>query len=185
VSLSRFLHESHTMLRADSSLESGKALELVRDKWLEERRYKDLVVAVLANWTSGNCVDFMRPISEALLRSNEQSLHRSLWARTINRQVASAFNSYAHLRASGPTFEELTQVDFQGFNEFDINDYDDRGRATSYLMNRLVQSLLMWRDELRSKSWGEEEVERLIDQVRALKKPRPLSVESLSLHADS
>ena len=172
MSLSRFLEEAHAALRADSSLQSKDALELVRDRWLQEKKYEGLVGAVLANLTSGNCVAFMKPLSEALVRCGEQSLHRKLWAKTIKRQIASAFDSYAHLKASKPTFEEVIHVDFHDFNEFDFNEYDDRKKATAFLMNRLLESLQLWREELRSRAWNEDEIDLLVDQIRSLKKPR-------------
>jgi len=172
--LARFLAESHEALRANLVPDSVQAMEQVRDRWIQEEKYEQLVGAVLANWTSGNCVDFMKPLSASLLQAEEQSLHRKLWARTIKRQIDAAFSSYAYLRSSSPTFEEIIEADCTGFNEFDFNDYDDRKRATSFLMNRLVESLHLWREELRARQWSSDEIELILSQIRALKKPKLL-----------
>ena len=172
MSWARFLEESNESLRGNSALDSNRALELVRDRWLKEEKHEELVNAVLANWTSGNCIAFMKPISAALLQSGKQTLHRKLWARTIKRQINSAFDCYAHLRALKPSFEAIIEVDSADFDEFDFNAYDDRMKATSFLLKRLVKSLQLWQQELQSRNWSTEEVELILNQVRALKRPR-------------
>lgn len=56
------------------------AYEVVRDAWLAKKQYMPLVKAILGNWTSGNCVEYMLPVSKVLIADGELGLHQHLWA---------------------------------------------------------------------------------------------------------
>lgn len=49
------------------SLDVEEVLALVRDEWIRDKRYKELVGFILENWDSGNCDDFSRPLSQHLI----------------------------------------------------------------------------------------------------------------------
>ena len=155
----------------DSSLRVEQALEITRDRWLKDMKLEALVSATLANWTSGNCVAFMLPISEALLSADMQVLHRALWARTIKRQADDVFRNYSHIRKLKQSFEVLVSVESADFNEFDPHAYDDREKATSFLLKRLMSSLELWREVLMRRNLSPREAEEIAACVRALRKP--------------
>jgi hypothetical protein len=58
------------------------------------------------------------------------------------------------------------------FNEFELHAYDDREKATSFLLKRLMNSLGLWREELMRENLSTREVEEIADCVRALKRPK-------------
>lgn len=148
-----------------------RAQEKVRDKWVAAKDYRAVVTAILGNWTSGNCIDFMLPVSEALLAAGEHELHHQLWARTIKRQADDAFRNYSHIRKDKRTFEEIVDIDSSHFDEFNHFAYESRDVATSFLLKRLVCSLELWRQSLRSRRLETGEIDRIERDVRALKKP--------------
>lgn len=172
MSLARFLDDAHRAMRIDSSLRVEQALEITRDQWLKDMKLEALVSATLANWTSGNCVEFMLPISEALLLADMQALHRKLWARTIKRQADDAFRSHSHIRALKYSFETLVAIESTDFNEFELHAYDDREKATSFLLKRLMNSLGLWREELMRENLSTREVDEIADCVRVLERPK-------------
>lgn len=172
MSLAQLLDDVHRTMGIDSSLRAEQALEITRDRWLKEMRLEALVSATLANWTSGNCVEFMLPISEALLLADMQVLHRKLWARTIKRQADDVFRSYSHIRTLKHSFETLVSIESADFDEFEQHAYDDREKATSFLLKRLMRSLELWREGLARKNLSTCEVEEIAACVRALKRPK-------------
>ena len=53
------------------SLEVEKVEALVRDQWIHDKRYKELIAFILENWDSGNCDYFSRPLGQHLIDVNE------------------------------------------------------------------------------------------------------------------
>ena len=51
---------------------------IVRDKWISDKRYKELIAFILENWDSGNCDEFSRPFSKHLLENNELKLFKQM-----------------------------------------------------------------------------------------------------------
>jgi hypothetical protein len=129
------------------------------------------VTAILGNWTSGDCVEFMGPLSQLLLEDKAHDLHRLLWARTIKRQLEEFFRCYGHLRKSKPAFEEIISVDASRFDPTRMEAYEAHGVAASFMLNRLMETLGLWRAGLQSAQLDTSEVDGIEQQVRFLKKP--------------
>jgi hypothetical protein len=143
----------------------------VRDKWIAEGRYEDLARAILANWTSGNCVAFMTPLTAALIDAGAFELHRHLWARTIRRQVDTFFAVLGREERPKPAYLRLLNADTTGFNENDPTAYHDATRAAAFLLQRLSCDLQRWRDELRGAGRDAREPEAIACSLQRLERP--------------
>ncbi len=147
----KFFREMHAVMRdgteADLKQRMQAAYDTVRDDWIARGEYAALVKAILGNWTSGNCVDYMLPLSAKLAEEGHEALHDQLWTRTIKRQVECFFRAYAPVRQSKLSAEDVLAIDPTGFDEFDINSYFDAPKASSFMLHRLLDSLASWRAE--------------------------------------
>ena len=171
-----FFREHALLMRpgtsADHDSRVREAYDAVRDKWIAEKRYLDLVRAITANWTSGNCVDYMAPLSQALIAEGEIDLHRHLWTRTIKRQVDGFFHRLALISGKRPQYLRLLNLDTSSFIETDPASYVDPERAAAFLLQRLYADLGRWKDELRSANLPTDEPEQIERRVQLFKVPQ-------------
>ena len=183
MSLNRFIRETgEAMLQA--GLSDDQAQAHVRDQWIARRDYAPLVAAILANWTSGNCIAFMTPVTQALLADNEPDLHHRLWARSIKRQCDDFFREYASLRGQKLSSLDILAVNADGFDEFDPDSYADKRTAASFLLKRLFASLQHCKVELLDAGFDPAAVAPIIDSLRHLRKPR-IAMERPAQDTDS
>ena len=153
-------------------ISTERSQELVRDTWLAAGEYRALVAAILGNWTSGNCIFFMTPVTRILLGKNERELHRHLWARSIKRQSDTFFREYTFLRGQKLTSGEILSVDSSGSDESCWESYTDKRAASSFLLNRLLSDLDHWRGELVDFGLDPAVVDQVTASLRALKRPQ-------------
>lgn len=176
MSASQFYREHAALMRPGTSADHAQrmrdAYDAVRDKWIAERRYADLARAILANWTSGNCVAYMAPLSAALAAAGEVELHRHLWTRTVKRQVATLFHALGAIEGRKPAYLRLLNLDTEGFVETDSASYRDPERAGAYLLQRLTGDLRRWREELRSGHLPTHDPDQIERSLQLLKVPR-------------
>jgi hypothetical protein len=158
--------------REDHEHRVQEAYEAVRDKWISEGRYLDLVRVIVANWTSGNCVAFMAPLGAALVEAGEAELHRHLWSRTIKRQVATFFNAFDRIQGEKPPYLRLLNLDTQGFAEGDPASYRNPERAAAFLLQRLTGDLDCWRAESLRGGLATDDPEQIQHCLQRLKVPR-------------
>jgi hypothetical protein len=149
-----------------------EAYDAVRDKWMAEGRYAELARAIIANWTSGNCVAYMAPLTRALVAAGEVELHRHLWTRTLKRQVASLFQVLTSMGNGKTRYVRLLNLDVAGFVETDPDSYRNQERAAAFLLQRLSADLQRWKDELRDADLPAEEPEQILRSLQQLKAPR-------------
>jgi hypothetical protein len=92
----------------------------VRDKWLKDGRFRELVSFTLENWDSGNCDDFMKPLVEALITTNEFSLFKRLWKGILSHRARKAWLYFSTLEKSFPKLkgEDLNEIDISNLNQF-------------------------------------------------------------------
>lgn len=169
---SRFQHEIDELMGSGGAQTQEQAVEIIRDRWLAASEYYELVAAIIGNWTSGNCIPFMLPVSRVLLEKGELYLHHQLWARSIKRQVSTFFRDYSHLRKLHLSFEDLASTNSSGFDESNWKCYNDKRIAASFLLNRLLADLSVWRSELDHSGMDTQEIERILDNLRLLKQPK-------------
>ena len=171
-----FFREHALLMRpgtsADHHLRVQEAFEAVRDKWIAEQRYEDLVRAITANWDTGDCVDYMAPLSQALVAAGELDLHRHLWTRTIKRQVDRFFHYLGHVSGQKPRFLQLLNADTSTFAADKPASYLRPERAAAFKLQRLFAHIGRWKDELRSANLPTDEPERIERCLQLLKVPQ-------------
>ncbi|KRG42931.1 hypothetical protein ARC78_08070 [Stenotrophomonas pictorum JCM 9942] len=149
-----------------------EAYETIRDNWLSKKEYAALVKAIVGNWTSGNCVEYMRPLTAALVAEEELELHRHLWTRTLKRQLSAFFREYSFIRRQRLPLQDIASTDSSGFDEFDYASYSDHRKAASFLLGRIYSSLAIWRDELIGAGLSTEDPDNIVASLQLLKQPR-------------
>lgn len=173
---SRFYRDHARLMRPgdadDHAARVAEAYEAVRDLWIAQGRYEDLVRAITANWTSGNCVDYMAPLTDALIAAGEFDLHRHLWTRTIKRQVETFFHVLGRAGSPPPAYLRLRNLDTAGFVDTDPAAYRRPERAAAFLLQRLSRDLARWRDELRSVGQPTDVPDAVERSLQALRRPR-------------
>lgn len=157
---------------ADHRQRMDEAYRAVRDSWLAEKKYAALVKAIIGNWTSGNCVDYMRPLTQALVSEGQLELHRHLWSRTVKRQVNGFFGEYSFIRPLRLTFQDILSIDSTGFDEFELRSWSDHSTAASFLLKALVSGLGQWRDELAAASLATDDPDLILESLMSLRQPR-------------
>lgn len=175
MSYARFIREHGAAMRhgdeADHRQRMDEAYESVRDRWLAEKHYAALVKAIIGNWTSGNCVEYMRPLTKALISEGQLELHRHLWSRTVKRQVNGFFGEYSFIRPLKLTFQDILSIDSTGFDEFELRSWSDHSTAASFLLKALVSGLSQWRDELAAASLATDDPDLILESLRSLRQP--------------
>jgi len=63
------------------------ASEIIRDQWIAEGCLPELTKAVLANWDSGNCEDYIIPLEKELIVQNQAELFIALWKGILKHRL--------------------------------------------------------------------------------------------------
>lgn len=148
---------------------------IVRDKWISDKRYKELIAFILENWDSGNCDDFSRPFSKHLIDNNELQLFKQLWKGIIRHRLGNLWRDYAYLKEIQPNIsvENIKTIDILGFNQYSSKESIQRRVAWERLfvidgITEFVAGLKILNDK--------EEIEKqtaLLSIVSNLDKPIP------------
>jgi hypothetical protein len=56
---------------------------LIRDKWIQEKKYRKLISYILDDYSSRNCVEFMTLLTEQLVKENKLKLYKRIWTPVI------------------------------------------------------------------------------------------------------
>lgn len=156
-------------------LEYEKVYEIIRDKWIAHKRYKELIAYILENWDSGNCDDFSRPFSKHLIDNKELNFYKRLWKGIIRHRLDKLWPDYDYLKQTLPKFtvDKIKNVDLRGFNQFSAEENIERCVAWRRLyiiegINEFIKGLEILKDD--------EEIAKqtlLIKIVSNLEKPKP------------
>jgi hypothetical protein len=155
------------------SMEEGFAD--VRDKWLADKRYKELIAFIIENWDSGNCDDFSRPFSKHLIDNNELTFFKQLWKGIIRNRLEKLWRDVEYQRKNYPniTIERIINTDIKNYNQFSSNESLERTLAWRRLyiidgINEFISGLKILNDN------GEIEKQTVILKVVSnLEKPKP------------
>ena len=133
MSYSKFLDEvgKHTKWRKENNFPDQhyeKDFEEVRDKWINEKRYQELISFILENWDSGNCDNFIKPLVKELVQQREISHYKRLWKGVI-RHRAESFWNYAD---SSLNPIALDRIDISNFNMYKTESYNSPERVTAF-----------------------------------------------------
>jgi len=180
MSRSTFLNaaEKHSDWRRKNNLPKihyEKLFEEVRDKWIQEKRYKELIGFILEEWDSGNCDDFSKPLSKHLLDNKDLQLFKQLWKGIIRNRLEKLWRDVDSQRTSYPniTLNKIVNTNIKNYNQFSSSESLERTLAWRrlYIMdgiNEFIAGLKEFNDK--------EEIEKqtsLLSIVSNLDKPKP------------
>jgi len=147
----------------------------VRDNWIADRKYKELIAFILENWDSGNCDEFSRPFSKHLIDNEELSLYKKLWKGIIRNRLEKLWGHFSHLKQvlQNISVDKIKNVNIDNFNQFSAKESIERRVAWErrYIIdgiNEFISGLQILKDQ--------EEIEkqnRLFSIVSNLEKPKP------------
>jgi hypothetical protein len=147
----------------------------VRDKWISDRRYKELIAFILENWDSGNCDDFSRPFSKHLIDNKELNLYKRLWKGIIRNRLEKLWGHFTYLREVSPNFsvEKIKNVNIDNFNQFSVKESIERRVAWERQfiidgINEFISGLQILKDQVEI-----EKQNTLLSIVSKLEKPIP------------
>ncbi|UPQ79337.1 DUF4240 domain-containing protein [Flavobacterium azooxidireducens] len=147
---------------------------VIRDNWIINKRYKELITFIVENWDSGNCDDFSRPFSKHLINNKELNYYKRLWKGIIRNRLDKLWPDYDYLKQELPmlTIEKIKNVDISGYNQFSADESIERTVAWRQLyivdgINEFIEGLKILNDN--------EEIDRqttLLRIVSNLEKPK-------------
>ena len=180
MSYGKFLDDwsKHSKLREKNNLPNQtmeEGLTDVRDKWLNDKRYKELIAFIVKNWDSGNCDDFSKPFSKHLIDNKELALFKQLWKGIIRNRLEKLWRDVDYQRKNYPniTLNKIVRTNIENYNQFSSNESLERTLAWRrlYIMdgiNEFIAGLEKFNDK--------EEIEKqtsLLSIVLNLDKPKP------------
>lgn len=149
--------------------------KIIRDQWMADKRYKELIAFIIDNWDAGNCDDFSRPFSKHLIDNSELALFKQLWKGIIRNRLEKLWSDYEYLKQELPVFtlDKIKKVDICGYNQFSSEESIERDVAWRRLysiegINEFIKGLKILNDD--------EEIEKqnaLLKIVSNLEKPKP------------
>lgn len=101
---------------------------IIRDKWLDEKRYVELIVFILESWDSGNCDDFCEPVFDRLICERETLFYVQLWKGILRNRLEKLWRDYTFLKVNYPEFSlaHIKQTNISGYNQFSADEPIDR-----------------------------------------------------------
>jgi len=148
---------------------------VIRENWISDKRYKELIAFILENWDSGNCDDFSRPFSEHLIKNKQLNLFKKLWKGIIRHRLDKFWNRSEYFKQIFPenTIDVINNFNLKGFNQFSADESIERRIAWSRLfiiegINEFINGLEILNDE--------EEILKqklLLQKVLNLEIPKP------------
>ena len=157
------------------SLDVEEVLALVRDEWIRDKRYKELVGFILENWDSGNCDDFSRPLSQHLIEIKENALFIRLWRGILRNRLEKLWRDFAILQSKYPniTLAKIKQVNVTNYDQFSSSETIQRRVAWRrlYIINGTTEFMAGLRELNETEEL--EKQNRLLDIVANLEKPMP------------
>ena len=157
------------------SPEMDEALALVRDAWIRDGRYKELVAFTLENWDSGNCDDFSRPLSLHLLELKERTLFLRLWKGILRNRLEKLWRDVGKLKLKHPNMsvDKIRRINTKNYNQFSSTESIERSVAWRrlYIIDGINEFIVGLR--ALNETQEIEKQTKLLDIVSNLEKPTP------------
>jgi Protein of unknown function (DUF4240) len=101
-------------------LTMDEAFAHIRDKWIVEKKYSELISFIVENWEGNDCDDFIRPWSNVLIETGERTIHKQLWKSIIKKRVSTLWMYLRFLKEAAPeaTIETIKILDLKGANPY-------------------------------------------------------------------
>lgn len=128
---------------ANSGIHYEIAQKHVRDIWLKNNRYDDLIDFILENWDSGNCDDFIEPLEDKLLLENKITEFNKLWRRILYYRLTKMISALDFCKKQFISIEvsELIKINVSDFNMYSVDSYNDPIRVLAFSRHFLLQGI--------------------------------------------
>lgn len=123
---------------------------VVRDKWMKEGRYDELIDFVLENWDSGNCDDFIEPLERKLIEESHGRRFERLWRRIIYYRLGKLLDTLKDYSSKNKNVDisEIEKIDTSDFNMFSVDSYKDIKRVLAFRRRFLLDGIRKYKNGL-------------------------------------
>lgn len=117
--------------------------DLIRDKWVKEKKYSELISYILDDYGSRNCIEFMTPLVKQLTEENKLKLYKRIWKPVIRYNAKNFWVYEIHnLKIDYPsiTWDELEAIDTSHIKPYGEQTDDEKENAAfwgKYYLNAL------------------------------------------------
>lgn len=179
MSYGKFLDESEalTKWREKNNLPQQnyeKTFEDLRDIWIRYGRYRELTAFIHENWDSGNGDDFVKPVSQHLIKNRELGHFKKLWKGILRHRIGNLWRDYDYLKGIKPstTLKEIKSQNLSGFNQFSSK--ESAIRRLSWQRQYVLKGIDEYKQGLKAMNDESEleKIESLIKEIDNLIKPK-------------
>lgn len=151
------------------------ALAAVRDKWIQQGKLTELISFIHTNWDSGNCDDFMKPLVDIFIKTNQPILFKRLWKGVLRYRTEQVWLNFSALKEHFPkmTVEDLAKVNLSNFNQFSSK--EDIRRVAAFHRQYTLKGISEFISGLNLLNQTEEiqRANELYQTIYSLQKPSP------------
>lgn len=131
-------------------ISNDDALATVRDQWIQQGKLTEIVSFIHTNWDSGNCDEFIQPLTVLLIDTKQIDLFKTLWIKILKYRLTALWNTLddfkKHTKTVDPT--EIAAIDTSNFNMFSKDSYKDLKRVLAFRRQFSIDGLTKFRDGL-------------------------------------
>ena len=182
MSYSKFLDDLNDFYKNRQSegvtekIHPDSALAAVRDQWMQQGKIKELISFIHANWDSGNCDDFIKPLEEHLIKTKQVDTFKALWTRILKYRLTDLWSSVSDLKAQSKKVDlsEVSSIDTSDFNVFSKESYRDIKRVVAFRRHFTLEGLTRLRAGLLALDENEKatEIQSIISDIEVLRRPK-------------
>ena len=139
---------------------------VIRDKWIKDRRYDELIDFILENWDSGNCDDFIEPLEKKLVNESHIVGFEKLWRKIIYYRLHKFLETYYDYKKVFKKVDlaSIEEIDSSNFNMFSVESYNDLKRVLAFRRQFLLKGIEKYKKGLLKLN-DEKELLKLNDLV--------------------
>lgn len=126
------------------------ALAAVRDKWIQQDKVTELISFIHTNWDSGNCDDFIEPLTVLLIETKQIDSFKTLWVKIIKYRLTALWTSVDDLKRQNKKIDlnEITSIETFEFNIFSRDSYNDIKKVLAFRRQFAIDGLTKLRSGL-------------------------------------
>ena len=131
-------------------ISNDDALAAVRDQWIQQGKLSELVSFIHTNWNSGNCDEFIQPLTVLLIDTKQIDLFKTLWVKILKYRLTTLWSSLADLKTQTKDLDltEIAAINTSNFNMFSKDSYKDLKRVLAFRRQFAIDGLTKFRNGL-------------------------------------
>jgi hypothetical protein len=110
----------------------------------------ELVSFIHTNWDSGNCDEFIQPLTELLINTKQIELFKTLWKKIIQFRLTAFWTSFEDLKRQTKQIDlnEIAVIDTSNFNMYSKESYKDIKTVVAFRRQFAIDGLQKFRKGL-------------------------------------